>query len=201
MTSFEAMLAGASLPSTSVALSVAGALQAEWEELERELAALDEARDTANSFPGGESAAAREGLVEQLAKIRAEMQAHEHIVTLRALPRRQWSDLVAEHPPREDNAQDEAVGLNNDTWPSAIISACAIDPPMTVEQVDQLGDVLTDAQISKLYQAAMILNRMDVGVPKFGIGYDALRSTAPKSPPPAPGVSAADGSSAGNPPA
>jgi hypothetical protein len=200
MTSFEALVTGATLPRKSVPLCVAGALQAEWEDLERELQDLDEAiaKGDRASLGGSPLRAERDALLGRLAKLRDEMQAHEHVITFQALPRRAWSDLVAMHPPRAGVEDDQVSSANMDTFPGALIAACAVDPVMSPEQVDRLNDVLTDAQYASLYQACMVLNRAEISVPKYGIGYEALRGTERKSKPPAPGESPDGGSSAGS---
>lgn len=86
-------------------------------------------------------------------------------VTVQALPRRQWADLVAEHPPRVDDSvpvhirqRDAEFGVNDDGMSEALvpISIKKIEPEMTVEE---LLDGVNSAQFDLIYSAAFAANR------------------------------------------
>lgn len=193
MGSFDDFIAGASLPTATVPLCVAGDLQAEWEDLERDL--QDAVRSAGDSLAAG---GAPRRIAEQMEALREKMRQHERTVKFRALSRRAYRDLVLQHPPRDDDAIDQAQMLNMDTFPVAVIAACAVEPVMTVEQVGQLEDRLTDWQFNELFAACMLVNRTEVSVPKSVTASEILASIAPNSKPPAPGGSQDGGSSAGS---
>src|SRR5690606_22625041 len=62
-------------------------------------------------------------------------------VTLSALGRKQWRELVAAHPPREGNETDAAVGTNEETFKEALVEASILDPEWLVDSIDDLSDV------------------------------------------------------------
>jgi hypothetical protein len=88
-------------------------------------------------------------------------------VTIGALPRKQWRDLVIANPPREDNEGDQARGFNRETMGDAVVYYVdAMKGARTVVKVDPepdegiaaFLDSLSDGDFSKLYSAAVQLN-------------------------------------------
>lgn len=157
------VLATATPPTKVVPLCLAGDLQGEWEELERQRQAL-------LSRPRGDSLAGETGelrAVEELMDgIREQMEKATVPFRIRGLPKRRWSDLLARHQPRE---QDKTQGLdyNADTFPVVALAACCADPVMTEEQAARLVDeVLTQGQWSELWWAILQANNRKVDVPK-----------------------------------
>ena len=133
-----------------------GALLAEHEALAEELATA--MQQTRTSLADGSSvrdlAQRVEALESQLAESRVSFR-------LRGLGRNAFQRLLAEHRP----ADDDARVFNPDTFPQALIAACSLDPVMTVEDVAELGDVLTDGQFDELFDAAWNACREVDGVP------------------------------------
>lgn len=191
--SFDDLIAGATLPTTTVTLCVAGELQAQWEDLERELQDAIDAEDDSLAS-GGES---RE-IAERMDALREAMRAYERTVKFQALSQRAYSDLLAKHPPRKDNEDDQARSLNIETFPPALIAACAVEPVMTEEQVKQLAELLTNWQFNELFGASFMLNRSPVSIPKSVTVSEILANSAPRSKPPEPGVSPVGDSSVGS---
>lgn len=58
-------------------------------------------------------------LAEEITGLEAQMVASTVVVTLRALTRKRWAELVAAHPPREDNEDDAAYRVNVSTFVDA----------------------------------------------------------------------------------
>lgn len=87
-------------------------------------------------------------------------------ITLRALRRSEWKALVAEHPPRDGNKGDAAVGVNELTFKDALVPASIIEPAEFGE--DDL-DCLSDADYDRLYYTAFALNRGSVAAPKASL--------------------------------
>ena len=94
---------------------------------------------------------------------------------------------MAEHPPREDNQTDRALGLNQDTFFDAAIRACAVEPALDKADWDALDEVLSDAQWNTLANAAWAVNARDVDVPFSQRASRILARSAPGSEPPEPG--------------
>lgn len=142
----EDIIAGATLRETTVPLCLAGALQGEFEDLERQLAEV--AATVGQSLAGDD----RVGIAERMEQVRAEMADHLVDFRFRALSPLAWSDLMAEHPGQGGDL------VNAATFGPQAIAACAIDPAMTVEQYGRLAAGLTFAQQDKLLAAVWALN-------------------------------------------
>ena len=96
MSDVKALIASARLPERSVAICLQPDLTAELQDLERRLEEADATQRASGSLAGGE----RVELAQQMEDVRARMKSHTVDFRLRALPRRRWTALVAEHPPR-----------------------------------------------------------------------------------------------------
>lgn len=182
-TDHKTILAGAKPRERSVELCLRGDLFAQMQELQRRLVVAQEHEKAVGSLDGGEA----HQLAEQIETLREQMHAHTIDVKLRALPRRKWRALIAEHAPREDNEADRLVGFNEDTFFDAAIRACAIEPNLDDADWDSLDGLLSDAQWNSLANAAWAVNARDVDVPFSRRASQILASSAPESEPPAPG--------------
>jgi hypothetical protein len=192
MADIEEILAGAKLPERTVPLCLRGDLQAEFEDLERKLAAAEAADD--GTLAG--NPAARE-IAELMETLRAQMREHERVFRLRAIDAKAYSNLIAEHPPTDEQRQ-QGQDTNWQTFPAALIAACAIDPEMTVEQAEQLSGTVAYSQWDALFAAAYALNRRAVDIP-FSVTASAILAVSePSSKPRGRGASRGAGSSAGS---
>lgn len=155
----EALLNGAKRPEKRIPLCLRGDLQAEWEALHEEAgkALVASGRKLADK--------ADPELSARIVAVEEEMAAHTLEVTLRALPRREWLELVRDHPERPGDAGDKELGVNRDTFFDALVSRSIAAPEMTGDQKAQLLEIVTDAQHGRLVSAAWDLNRKDVSVP------------------------------------
>lgn len=176
MGAFDKIVAESSRPECSVTLCTAGTLNARLQDLERQLA--DEHQKVATSLADG---GRRRELAVEIESVLEEMRAHEHTFTFRGLPHKVWSDLTAEHKPREE--KNEAVNL--DTFPPACIAASLVrvdddDATVDVAEVETLFDVLNEGQIDQLFNAAWEANTGGRSVPFSGLASAILRSTEQK---------------------
>lgn len=106
-----------------------------------------------------------DGAVERAAKVR-----------LQALPRSTFRAMVAEHPPREDVtkedqdgetvvvesfAEDHRYGFNVETLADALVPPSVIVEDQFADEAERDGflDDLSDAEFSKVYSAAILLNQ------------------------------------------
>lgn len=192
-------LADARPAERTVQLCLRGDLVVEFEELERD---LETARKSAgDSLAGGSDVVV---VSQQIEELRERMKTATKTFRLRALPRRQWRDLVAAHPPRrgEDGkvVDSDAIGVNADTYFETIIRACTVEPQLSDEQWTRLLDeVLTDRQFDTLSDAAWGLNRRDVEVPFSRAASRILQNSADESRRQNDSASPSDDSTAGSP--
>lgn len=174
---FAKLLAGAKLPECTVAICLRGDLNAEHESLDRQLGKLI---DTPVTKFGGDG---RGELQQRIRDLEAEMEASTAEFRLRALPRREWRELVAKHQPRiEDgkvNETDAALGINTETFFEPMVRRCLVDPEVDDEQWFQLTEALTSRQFDTLWDASWSLNRRDVDVP---FSFAAWRQNQPSLP-------------------
>ncbi|MGW5126680.1 hypothetical protein ACWEQ7_22020 [Streptomyces sp. NPDC004069] len=160
------VLARAKPRERTVRVCLAGDLAGEAERLEAEIARVSaeewEPSSIADRHPGRPLAA-------QLAEVNR--QIHESAVEFRFryVGDRAYSDLVAAHP-----SKDPGQAFDSESFPRALIAACCIDPVMTVDQVAELFEVLTQAQIKDLFDAAWDVCNAQVGAVPFSLAVSAL---------------------------
>lgn len=144
--SFEDVKAKARPRETEVTLCLAGdvAVQADRLAEQLELAAAHAPSSLADVDP-------RRELQAELDKVHKAMRDSEVVFRFRALGRVAYSDLLAAHPARPGT--DDGA-WNVDTYPHALIAATCLEPAMTVEQVEQLDELLNQRQRNELFDAA-----------------------------------------------
>ncbi|MGI5161388.1 hypothetical protein [Microbispora sp. CA-102843] len=163
MTDINDVFANATRVTKTVPLCLKGDLQAEWEDLERQRqAALAKPRSDSLAGDNGEVRA----ITELMESVREQMEANVVPFRIEGLPKRKWSNLVAQHKPRP---QDEEAGLdyNAETLPVVALAACCVDPKMSVEQAERLVDeTLTQGQWEQLWWTVLQANNKKVDIPK-----------------------------------
>lgn len=107
---------------------------------------------------------------------------------MRALPRKPYRALIDAHPPLGDQKGD----WNPDTFPPALIAACAVEPEFTVEQATEAWETWETDEASRLFLTAFYLNEqaerlnfMLLGSAKTS-GSEQNSTTAPPSESPTP---------------
>ncbi|MEO3978769.1 hypothetical protein [Streptomyces sp. CAU 1734] len=140
----------------SVFICLAGDLLAEADRLEKQL------QETTEEFRADSLASANpaEKLSRELKAVREKMRKAEVEFRFRALGARAYSDLLAAHPGKEPGE-----GFDPDTFPQALVSACAVDPVMTPEQAGELFEVLNEGQRNTLMQGAYDVNNETASLP------------------------------------
>lgn len=177
MTDLSALLSSAALPEKTVELCLRGDLVAQVEDLERQF------RDLKTSSQMMSDAGKKRQLAEQIEALRIDMQQSSAVFRLRGLTRRGWQELLAAHPKRDGEDRDQLLGANADTFWTALVRACIIDPAIDAEQWEQLDAVLSSAQFQDLADAAMAVSRRKVDVP-FSFASSATLASAETSKPP-----------------
>lgn len=192
-------LAAARPAERTVQLCLRGDLQAEFEELDRQLESARKAQP--DSLAGGTEVVV---LSQKIEAVRERMQAATVTFRLRALPRRRWRQLMAEHPPRRTDdgkpVETDVIGVNAETFFDPLVRECTVEPQLTEEQwVRLLDEVLSDRQFDLLMGTAWALNRHDVAVPTSRAASRILQSYAVESSRRNDSASPTSGSPAGNP--
>lgn len=162
------------MPEDEVPICVRGDLQARFEELQRQ---LDVARRTPESDSLAGSGGEVRRIAEEIEAVRQEMQAHVRVFVLRALPHKEWSDLLKDHKPRP---QDHPADFNRETFPTAALAACAVKPRMNTAQAGKLIDAVTTGQWRTLWEAILGLNGGSGDVP-FSAAASAILSSTSRS--------------------
>lgn len=155
----KAVIAAARRPESVLEVCLRGDLVAEHELLDQELARIQ-----ADGAWVGTSIADVNPVTELAKRIAdLEQQMVESTVTFRfrALSRTGWAELLAAHPARE--GQQERY--NWDTFPTAIVAACLIDPAMTADEVEELFDAINQGSRDALTGAAWDVNQEASAVP------------------------------------
>lgn len=124
-------------------------------------------------------------IAEQLVDLERAMAEAQDRFWIKALPQREFLEVVDTHPPRDGNARDAASGYDWSTFPAAIIAATSIDPPegehgvdkLTEEQAGELfHELLSAADAEGLLDAAMRDNVIPSKVPFSVLASATLRA-------------------------
>lgn len=174
---FAAIQARASRPEDVVHICMAGALVAEHEKLERQLAELRD--DPAAGIEGN----GRAQLAERIQALEEQMKADTYPFRLQAMKRPDFKALVLRHPPRqtadgEPDERDKGRGFNIDSLYEELVPASIVDPKLDGPAMRKLLDEdLTDGQFIELGNAAWYLNRGSVDVPFSRAASAIMRTT------------------------
>jgi hypothetical protein len=172
-------IAAAKLPERTVDICLRGDLQAEWEDLDRQLReAYGREQMDKRLNSGGES---RE-LARRIEALQDEMRDHTIVFRMRALSRKAWGELVKQHPARKDHPDDDLLGYNPETFFVDVIRKCIYSP----DDLDDaawdhlLDEVITEHQWVSLQNAVMALNVRKVDVPNSRAASRLLRPSEPE---------------------
>lgn len=165
MTDVDAILTGARLPEDRVPVCTRSDLVVQWQRLGQELAAAKLKNAADPRLAGGDTA----DIVRQMEALRAEVEASTVEFVLRALPRKQWHDLVEAHPPRKNDDGDVRMEVNRETFLPALVQASTVEPKLRDETWQQLLDpasgLLSEQQWRQLWRACWNLNVRELDVP------------------------------------
>jgi len=157
----KALLAGFRPAQRSVQLCMRRDLASQMQVLQRQLIEAEAFEKVSGSLDGGRAVE----LARQVEALHEEMAAQSIEVVIRAVPRRQWTALLAEHPPREGNERDARMGIDEDGFFDAALRACVVAPAFDDEDWERLDEVLTVGQWEILTNAVWAANARDVDVP------------------------------------
>jgi hypothetical protein len=174
---FRALLQQQKAPERVVAICLRADLTAEIEQLEERLRARRETVVTATLSGDAE---ARE-IANQIRALEEQAKDATVQIRMRALPRKQWADLVAKHPPVDDSTEFNVKTIFDDAVP-----ACIVEPELDRDTLDQFLDRLTQGQWDQLAGTCFALNAGDGRVPFSGLASLALLNSDETSKPPEP---------------
>lgn len=123
----------------------------------------------------------KENRTPQAPKLQAELERlereiHEAAVPFRfrALPRKEYRTLLEDH--KDESGQKR---WNTETFPPALIAACAVDPELTLEQATTVWDEWDENQTATLFHAAYMVNEGESKVPFTGRSSGATPDSEP----------------------
>jgi len=190
---FRSKLAKATLPERTVTVYLNGAVRAEYDQCETELAAMT---NDGTARLGGNPRAAE--LARRMNALRDEMADSQVDLRLRALKNVAWMQLLTDHAPRKDNEGDAAVGFDQSTFFTDMVRASIVDPALDDTEFEALIDALNSRQFDEVSNVAWALNRGEVRVPFSALAFETLRNLGETSKPQSGSGSARAGSRAGN---
>ncbi|MFH9236031.1 hypothetical protein [Streptomyces globisporus] len=124
-----------------------------------------QAKEAAEKNPGDKaSQAAAKAASEHLASAQAALDEASVELRFQALPRNDFRELLAAHPPTEEQA-DKGYDHNPDTMAPVLIATASLDPLTEEDATDFLAD-WSQAEGERLYAAALRVqqtDRMDLG--------------------------------------
>jgi hypothetical protein len=113
--------------------------------------------------------AASDVIAKKVQKLEQQMQAAMLRFRFEALERKRWNELGTEHPPRDGNVNDAALGVNSDTFYDAVAieSLMAVNKKETKKVVDfdpaeewvPLANAMTNGQYGEFVEKFLELNR------------------------------------------
>lgn len=173
MTDIDEILGAVELPENSVELVLKASLQAQFDQLNRQLEVASEKSNKATLAGSPEVVE----LAELVEAVREEMRQNTVTIRLRALPKRAWQSLIDQHPAREGVDPSD---YNSETFPVAALSACAVEPKISPEKAGMLIDRVSAGQWSSLWTAVVGLNVYEVDIP-FSSRASAVLRASPKN--------------------
>lgn len=170
----EEVLAQARRKTSTVKVCLRGDLLAEHDRLE-ELLAEARRRDDIENRP-----AEAASIAQQIEDLEREISDTETAFTFQAIGQKAWTDLIALHPPSEQDRED-GWEFNPRTFSVAAVAASAQTPAMTEEQAGRLYDLCTFGQWERIWSVCLAANVHGTDVPFSAAASAVLRGYAAKS--------------------
>lgn len=149
--SIEDFLGGYQSPRRSVTITQRADLLDEHGRLQRALQLA--VRDDLSSNKGAQAPRIR----KELEQLEDQIRASEREFTFEAMESNAYSELKAKHYPRPSDRKAN-LDFNADTFPPALIAACAVEPEISPEQAERLCATVSEGQLTKLWNCAIGVN-------------------------------------------
>ena len=172
-------LKAAKLPERSLQVCLRGDLQAEFDDLERQLREARETPATTGKRLGSKPDAM--AIVEKQAVLRDQMADEMLDLRVRALPRSEWVELVRANPPKPGDDGDEAMGVNLEGLMPVAIPRCVVEPELDDEDWKMLNDHLSSGDYDRLMTTVWDVNRSGVDIPKSRLASLVMAESAADS--------------------
>ncbi|MCS4593559.1 hypothetical protein KTJ89_11260 [Brevibacterium sediminis] len=175
---------GTTRPTTIINVVTNLELLGEHQSAVEELNKLNRTQSSADRMNSPYSKEAR-AKAKRVQELETEMDESTVCIKLKALKRAEYAEVIAKHPPREDNDVDNALGFNTDTFGDDAIALSIVGAwkKTTGEKIDFTGDdwkeesaEFTDGQYSDFTNAVLNLNRSSTTVPFSPIASGVNRS-------------------------
>ncbi len=133
---------------------------------------------------GAKGLAAAEALLDEL---EAEVAGSRVQFVFQSIGRKAYSTLLDANKPRDDDADDEDLGFNVDTFPPRLLALSCVNPKMNLKQATEIWNDWGDTQTTLLLTKAIVANKEIVDIPftrsgtKMEMLTTALRSTTPQA--------------------
>jgi hypothetical protein len=160
----DALLDDADFPFKDVPICLKRSARSRWEVAQAELLEMTDLVEGTRDAKG--VVQATQGRLAALADLKSRVRALEdemrdatvtfHLV---GMPFPAYNAVLIDHPPREGNMVDRAVGYNVATFYPALVKACIASPVLSDEQWEKLVARLTDGDFDRLATAASEVNR------------------------------------------
>jgi hypothetical protein len=175
--SFDSVLAGAKPTIKRTRISMRGDLIDEIEQLEPRMQQARLTDEMENREPEAPVIASR--IVELTRQARdAEVE-----FSFKAMRRRDWRDLIAAHPPTEEQ-RSKGVDFNPETLPATAMAACCVSPSgATLAKFEELrdGDLIGDSQWNELWAVVHSANTGGAQIPLSVAAFVLARGTGESS--------------------
>lgn len=148
-----------SRPERTVDICLDPATYAEWEAAEER---LREARGRSTTINGDPAIPA---LARAVRDLEDAMQDATVQFRFRALTRREWADLVAQHPPKDGDRVGRQVGYDIDGATVDAARLCLVEPELDDEDWDALDESLSAGQWELVKNTVLAVNAGKVEVP------------------------------------
>lgn len=141
-------------PERTVPVTMRGDLLGELSRLEDELQRLREAQDDGDTSL---SDGAIIEIAQKITNLRQEVRDSSRVFRVVSIGDRAWSDLMAKHPPRDEDRK-EGLPWNIETFYADALSQCVAEPNLTPAEADKLMEMLSATQVRNLVSALLDVN-------------------------------------------
>lgn len=123
-------------------------------------------------------------LAHQVDDLWEQIKASEIEFKFQGIPYRDWTALIAAHPPTpQQRKRNDHVDHNPDTFEPAAIAASCVDPEMTPEDAAQIRELLPFDSYTLLWGTCLLTNRGDGGPKASATASVILRRNGASSQP------------------
>lgn len=141
--------------------------------------AAAEAAVLAAQAGAGLGGAVPQELLDRIAELEAEIEASVMVFRVQAVTQRAWADLLAGHPPCDEDRK-KGLRYHPETFDPAALAECSVEPAVSFAQAQRLRDTLPPSEWARLMVAVLTVNNEATSPPK-SLLLSALRMSAQSS--------------------